>query len=139
MPFKYTVGLGNAASYQVSGRPYATGSLSAGPDRPISISFPAVTRWVQVNNSGSQPLRVGFSSLGVSNDGSTTNNFLEVPGNSSIGPIELKVTALHLSGGIANGVSLCAGLTFIQTETIDNAGVSPTSPHVNWTGSVGVG
>ena len=134
--FKYTVGLGNAASYQVSGRPFATGSIDA--TERAHVNFPAVTRWVTVNNSGSSPLRVGFSDIGTQGlDGN--NNYILVAGNDVFGPSEMKVTQLHLSGGAPNGVSVCAGLTFIQTNTINNPGTSPTSPHVNWTGSVGVG
>ncbi len=133
----YTVGLGNAASYQVSGRPYASGSIDARTAQ--HINFPSVTRWVQVHNSGSQPLRVGFSERGVSNDANTTNNFLEVPGDSTIGPLELKLSQVWLSGGVDGGTSVCAGLTYIQTDNIDNPGKSPSAGHVNWTGSAGVG
>ena len=132
----YKASLGNAASFQVSGRPYATGSIDA--TERAHVNFPSVTRWVTVNNSGSSPLRVGFSDIGVQGlDG--TNNFILVAGNDVFGPSEMKVTQLHLSGGAPNGVSVCAGLTFINNDQIDNPGKSPTSPYINWTGSAGVG
>ena len=53
-------------SYQLSGVPYVTSSAtdevtSAG----VGISFPNVTRWVEVRNNGSKDLRVGFTLNGV--------------------------------------------------------------------------
>mgnify|MGYP003136423166 CR=1 FL=1 len=132
----YKAALGNAASFQVSGRPYATGSIDA--TARAHINFPSVTRWVTVHNSGSSPLRVGFADIAVQGLGPANNYFL-VAGNSSAGPLELKITQLHLSGGAPNGVSVCAGLTYINNDQVDNPSKSPTSPYINWTGSAGVG
>ena len=81
-------GLGNVASYQVSGKPFATGSIRApafsgstahgaainGFGTPVKVEFPSVTRWVKIMPvSGSSStsvthLRVGFSEEGVKND-----------------------------------------------------------------------
>jgi len=132
MVMQYKVGLGNVGSYQVSGKPWASGSLDA--TRGLKLEFPTVTRWVQVNN-GATALNVGFSASGVGNN----TNYLTVPANSTLGPVELKVTELHLSGGTADAVSVMAGLTFIPVESINNTGVSTISPNANWSGSAGVG
>ena len=134
----YKVGLHNVGSYQVSGKPFVSGGLDA--TTAISISFPTVTRWVQVNNSGSSNLKVGFSARGVTDTGGNSNeNYILVRQDQTLGPVELKVTALHLEGGVAGGVSVLAGLTGVGVESIDNSSVSPSSPYINWSGSAGVG
>ena len=50
--FNYQAGLGNAASYQVSGIPWVSGNIDAvtGGDS-AEISFPSVTQWVVVSNN----------------------------------------------------------------------------------------
>jgi len=136
MSSSYTVGLGNAASYQVSGRPYASGSIDAAT-APASLTFPAVTRWVQVTNNSTTDLKVGFSAHGVEHI--HTRNYFVVPGGTTWGPVELKITQLHLDGGTAGNTHVCAGLTFIKKDAVDNPGISPVSPYINWTGSAGVG
>ena len=49
--FNYkSAGLGSVGSYQVSGKPFATGSLTApaSGSTPIKVEFPTVTRWVKI-------------------------------------------------------------------------------------------
>jgi len=131
-------GLGNAASYQVSAKPFATGSLTApaSSGTPLKVEFPSVTRWVKiipVSGSGATHLRVGFSSLGVQND----NYFRLLAGNTlnhetiSPEPLELKVTELYLLSDDSSTVEVdvVAGLTGIDKRYINN----------NWSGSSGVG
>ena len=137
-------GLGNAASYQVSGKPFATGSLHAPvvSGTPVRVEFPSVTRWVKVlpvSGSGNNLafLRVGFSEVGVKNE----NYFrLLVGGASEMGdqrvldpdPLELKVTELYFlsDDNIATiDFDVVAGLTGIDKRNITN----------NWSGSSGVG
>ena len=127
-------GLGNAASYQVSGKPFATGSLDA--TTPVQIDFPSVTRWVQITNTDNAAVKVGFSLNGVNG-----TNYFDVP-QGTTGPMELKVTQLFLSGGGADATSVAAGLTFISNAMIDNPSVSSgsaTATYYNWSGSAGVG
>ena len=135
----YSVGLNNVGSYQVSGVPYATGSLdpSSGAAAGIKIEFPYVTSWIEViNNSTSSPVWVGFSSLGVQG----TNHFeiqkrdTNPRGDPTSHILPLKITELWLSGA-ADNVSVVAGLTYIPTQQVTN--VSPSGS--NWSGSVGVG
>jgi len=137
--FQYKVGLGNVGSYQVSGKPFASGNIDAQVgsggthgDGSVAIHFPQITRWVQVNNSGSADLRVGFSAFGL-----TGTNYLLVKADTELGPLELKLTELHLTGGVSGGTSVIAGCTFIATESINNLSVSPNGS--NWSGSAGVG
>ena len=43
-------GIGNAASYQVSGRPFLTGNLDIDNDVEDKIVFPAVTKRIVIQN-----------------------------------------------------------------------------------------
>ena len=129
----YTVGLNNVGSYQVSGMPFATGSIDA--TTAVKIEFPYVTRWVQLyNHAASNHCRVGFSQEGVEGTnyfrlGSNAGN----EGSQNSARLELKITEIWLSG--ANGVDIVAGLTNIPVERINS--ISPSGS--NWSGSVGVG
>lgn len=123
-------GIGNAASYQVSGIPWVSSSLSvpASGSTPLEITFPQITRSIIVKNAstGSVNMRVGFSSSGVSN----TNNFFLLSAGESFAS-DLKVTRVYLmsNNGTALTASIIAGLTNIDALELTN----------NWSGSLGVG
>ena len=125
--YEYRPGLGNSASFQVSGKPFVKGSLDASTN-PV-IVFPSVTSWIVVANNTNAVCRVGFSALGGAG-----NNYLSVPSGSITPRLEVKVTELYL-GGAATDVDVMAGLTYITNEQINNASVSPSGS--NWSGSVG--
>jgi hypothetical protein len=144
----YTVSLNSVGSYQVSGAPFASGSINvfaAGPDG-IKIEFPYVTSWVQVINNSFRNLAVGFSSHGIQG-----TNFFTVQRQYSAadsrscnttGPLPLKVTELYLSASqyhtrpdLVTNVSIVAGLTNSPVQRVTN--ISPSGS--NWSGSVGVG
>ena len=135
----YTAGLNNVGSYQVSGIPYATGSLTvpASGSTPLKIEFPYVTQWVSIVNVNSKHLRVGFSENGVKNG--NFNYFLVHEDNHPTWNMyNLKLTELYLlsdTNQAINNVSIAAGLTNIPTARIDN--ISPSGS--NWSGSIGVG
>jgi len=137
MPFSYKVGLGNAASYQVSGKPYASGSIDAtvaNADGATKVGFPSVTSWIVVSNKSVDPCKIGFSANGVSNDVLASNFFFTVPSGSMSPRLELKVSELWLSG--SSDVDVIAGLTGIDLTQINNPGISPSG--TNWSGSTGV-
>lgn len=136
--FTYSPGLGNVASYQVSGRPFASGNLTApaSSGTPIKVTFPSVTSWVKilpVTGSSATHLRIGFSENGVKG----TNYFRYLAGNNfnhelaSAAPLQLKVTELYFLGDDTATVNfdVVAGLTGISTGHI----------LTNWSGSSGVG
>jgi hypothetical protein len=139
MSYDYRSGLGYAPAYQVSGKPYALGGIDA--TTAASVTFPAVTRWVMVSNTGNANLRIGFSLRGT--EGNAVSNYLEILPSSSFGPVELKLTALHLIGGTAGNVSVMAGLTGINILNLDNSSVAGDQGNpnrvLNWSGSDGVG
>ena len=136
--FKYTAGLNNVGSYQVSGIPFVTGNLTApsSGSTPLKIEFPFVTRWFTVAHEDSKHLRFGFSANGVKN----SNYFIAHEDNhpTQNGPYEMKITELYLlsdTGQSVTNFSLIAGLTNIPVERVNN--ISPSGS--NWSGSAGVG
>ena len=89
--FKYTSGLGNVGSYQVSGKPYLTGS-SITDLNEFEVNFPNVTKSVTIEKTaGAGELRVHFGSLSnkaiaVSGtfDFRTDSNAFEIPNGSGV-------------------------------------------------------
>jgi hypothetical protein len=120
------VGINHVPAYQVSGVPFATGNLDA--TSGLQISFPYVTRWIEVVNTSNAVLKVGFSQNGLGG-----SNYVEVPISSSLGPLEVKVSEIYLNGGASGKTSIAAGLTGILPKRLNTA--SGTS----WSGSSGVG
>ena len=136
--FKYTAGLNNVGSYQVSGAPFATGSLDA--TNAIKIEFPYVTSWIYVkNNDTSNSCKVGFSQNGVENSNYFTvheDHSNNVDGSSP--RLDLKLSELWLSG--STNVDVLAGLTNLPVQRINNlSGSGGGVVGNNWSGSVGVG
>ena len=147
----YSVGLNNVGSYQVSGMPYASGSITAPAvgGNPIVVQFPYVTRWVKVlpitGSSGAVThLRVGFSENGVKN-----GNYFRISAkqNTNLEPVpppglELKITELYFCSDSAATIEfdIVAGLTNIPVARINNlSGSGGGIVGNNWSGSVGVG
>jgi len=135
--FIYSAGLNNVGSFQVSGIPFVSGGIDA--TTATKITFPYVTRWVQVANIGDNLMKVGFSQQGVEG-----TRYFSVP-NLAVGGIgtalvpyssifEVKVTEIWISGS-AN-VDIIAGLTNIPTARINNVANSPSGS--NWSGSANV-
>jgi|TARA_Y100000310_G_scaffold309274_1_gene353208 hypothetical protein len=129
--FNYKVGLQNVGSYQVSGKPFAEGGIDA--SNPTVVGFPYVTNWVQVKNNSAAVLKVGFSANGVTTG--ANSNYFSVPSGSVSQIWEVKLTELYLNG--SDDVDVIAGLTGINTDTINNTANSPSGS--NWSGSSGVG
>ena len=134
--FKYTAGLHNVGSFQVSGIPFATGSVNC--TTATKISFPYVSRWIIVTNNGTTNAHVGFSESGVEG----TNYFkIGKAGGAdltAVSPrIEMKLTEIWVSG--SSDISIVAGLTSIPTERINNLSGSGNIVGNNWSGSSGVG
>ena len=141
--FKYTVGLSNVGSYQVSGMPFASGSLTipASGSTPLKIEFPYVTQWISVTNTNSKHVRLGFSENGVKNGG---HNYVLIHEDNH--PVEhtynLKLSELYLLSDTGQSVanfSVVAGLTNIPVERINNLSGSDDIVGNNWSGSIGVG
>ena len=82
----------------------------------------------RVNTDETNELICGFSSLGVSE---LTNVFVVQPTSSVT--YELKVTEFYYTGSV-DAFGLVAGLTFINTDQLDQTALSPSGS--NWSGSL---
>lgn len=128
--WKTDIGVNHVGAYQVSGRPYATGSVDCSSTK--EIKFPQVTRWVVIINNATSEAKVGFSSNGI--NGSNYFDLGKASGADlpAVSPrLELKVSSIFVSG--SSDISVVAGLTNIDTTRLD------TSSGTNWSGSSGVG
>lgn len=58
-----------APSYQISGKPFVTSSVAneLASGVVVEVTFPSVTSWVVVENTGTGDIRLGFSENGLSN------------------------------------------------------------------------
>jgi len=127
------VGLNHVPAYQVSGRPFASGSIDASVSGGHKVEFPYITRWIYVANHGSTACRVGYSQNGVL--GSNYLRVAQTDNDANSAPatirLEVKVSELWLSG--SDSVDVMAGLTTVPISRVSGS----TGP--SWSGSSGVG
>ena len=160
--WKLAPGLNNVGSYQVSGRPFASGSIvaHASASGGIAVRFPNVTKWVmiqpQIDQLAGRTLRVAFSENGLHGKGAETPlggyNFNLNISSSLCGPLDLKVGELWFMSNDASTYTfdVVAGLTNIpasRTSTATSASIAGLTTvdgvveagGPNWSGSIGVG
>jgi len=128
--YQYKPGLGAVGQYQVSGKPFITGSVDCSSG-PTEIVFPSVTSWVVVQNHDTvNTLYVAVSENGLPSKGGD-NHFQVLKSGTyaywSVPSLDLKVTSLWVEG--STDTDVLAGLTAIEVSEIPN----------NWSGSSGVG
>ena len=134
--FQYRNGLGNSAAYQVSGKPFATGTALPDPDvtaAAVELQFPSVTKSITFvpHPTAGGAYWIGFSDVGVRG----TQKFLfknEFGDPYASLTIDAKVTSIFMKAvdsGAAPTALVYASLTSIETGSIVN----------NWSGSAGVG
>jgi len=128
----YEPGLNSAGAYQVSGRPFFKGGLTATTTVQV-LKFPTVTSWIYIANTDettTDDFLVAFSENGFD-----TGEYFTSPSiNFNFTPDEAfpwKVAKIYYKRQGSNDVSfdVVAGLTSIPTGSIPN----------NWSGSAGVG
>ena len=116
----------HADEYMGSSLPFASGSISLADGVAKKVSFPYVTRWVQVF-SKSGDVRVGFTENGTEANPVSNSNYFVIKAGESSARLELKCTQLFLAGdGDAATASVVAGYTNI-----------PGNRFLNLTGSEG--
>ena len=128
-------GLGSVGSYQMSGIPYVSSSITvpANSSTPLRISFPYVAKFVTVINTGSvvtPNLKVGFSQNGVAG----VNFYSLAYGESYTGEWRIEDIYLFSSTTAQTSASIIAGLT-----TIPRGVPAISGSGNNWSGSSGVG
>ena len=127
--FIYSVGLHNVGSYQVSGQPFLSSSITvpANSAAPLEIKFDQVTKFVIIRNEtdSAGDIRVGFSSGGL-----VGTNYVRLAISESLSA-DYKVTSVFLRSDTTaqQSASIVAGLTNIPSERLS----------ANWSGSNGVG
>jgi|TARA_R100000808_G_scaffold1847_1_gene7915 hypothetical protein len=155
-PWNITPGLNNVGSFQVSGRPYATGSCVAyaSGSNSLVVRFPYVTKWVMIqpqhDMAHNRSVRVAFSENGLHGKGASTPaggyNFNVNISSSFCSPLDLKVSELWFMSNDASTYTfdVVAGLTSLPASRVsipDDRAVDGTveAAGPNWTGSLGVG
>lgn len=129
-------GLSSVGSYQMSGIPFATASLTVAASNvaPTVVQFPFVSKFVTIINTGSAAapnLKVGFSQNGVF---SGANCFTLTYGQSYTGEWRVEDLYLQSTTTSPSSASVIAGLTPIPRGI-----PSFVSTGNNWSGSSGVG
>ena len=162
-PWNIPPGLNNVGSFQVSGRPFASGSIvaHASGTAAVVVRFPTVTKWVMIGPhhiaGAHNSLRVAFSENGLHGKGKGAdqtaggyNCNVHRSGSFSYQQLDLKVSELWFMSNGSSTVTfdVLAGLTHIpaaSTTTIDRAvtgqytGTVTEAAGPNWSGSAGVG
>lgn len=145
MSFNKNPGVGFVPAYEVSGVPFVTSSNGSEVGTTATrVGFPFVTRWVEVFNTGTNPLRIGFSKNGVEGKGAVTsgsahpgtwseslpthrNYFVLEPSSSSglakTSRLELRCSSIFFAADSGTtGFSLIAGLTTIPGAQLNLTG-----------------
>jgi len=111
-------GHGMVSEYQASGVPFVSSSASMVNTTVEKFTFPYVSRHITIFNSGSTPVRVGFTENGVNANPENSNYFL-VLGMSNTPRFELKCDEIFVrkdAGTDPNIVSVIAGMTNVPRK-----------------------
>lgn len=106
--------------YQQSAIPYVTSSITVA-NGITSVTFPYVTRWIMVNNQGTDTSRSATQNLafGFSSTGASGGNKFIVQAGQTTERLELKCTTLFFSGSsVGVPFSIIAGLTSIPAGNL---------------------
>ena len=123
---QYQAGLGNAASYQVSGRPWITGSVnhpgggSEGAPRTDHIKFPSVAKSVTVFRGETAPaydLRVHFAS---GSDVMPGRHYISIHSGSQTFAVKCTEIWVSNAGGVKGSYEVFAELTGIDSREMIN-------------------
>ena len=112
-----SAGLGNASSYQVSGKPFITGNLDIDQNVEDKIVFPNVTKRIVIQNMADVDLRVHFATT-ASTSVNSTSCFFTLPTTKDKLDIDVKCTEIYISNPTGNTgkYELYAELTGISPE-----------------------
>jgi hypothetical protein len=122
--YDYTPGLGNVGAYQVSGKPYLSGSINGkGPGGPFEVAFPSVTSEITIGNGDQDDDDMTWSI--TANGMAGTNNFTQMAGG--VATYRIKCTSIFVTG--SNNINVCAALTGIPRSSVPD----------NFSGSAGIG
>mgnify|MGYP003115563135 CR=1 FL=1 len=120
----YGTGLFNVGSYQVSGRPFITGSSDHAVNTEVQYKFPMVTKSVTVINHTNDTIRVHFNSTSHDIDNSSVikkNHFIELDSDEDAFTFNVKCKEIYVScnsTGSARQYKVYAELTHIPTGSM---------------------
>jgi len=140
--YNFQKGIGNVGSYLISSIPFLSSSLDVpgSGSEPIKVRFPHISSFVTVKNdtpgnSGSAPLRFGFSAKGTKGGNSNKQNYIVLyNGESFTGDFRVSEVYLVAHTSVVSTGSVAAGMTGIRYDELEYTG-----GWNNWTGSDGVG
>lgn len=108
----------SADAYIGSALPFVSGGLNL-TTTPLKVTFPYVTRWLQVFNTGGSGdvIRIGFTANGVNANPVSRSNYLNLSGSQATERLELKVLEVYLrtESGTCT-CSLMAGYTGVPKK-----------------------
>ena len=124
------MGAGDVPSYQMSGVPFVTSSQPLEVSEALKIEFPNVTRFINITNTGANPLRIGFTLNGVTGSGGSVSgslheqtadhsNYFVLMGNTQSSRLELRVKEIYFAEhypATPGSFSLIAGITPIKSS-----------------------
>ena len=119
--FRHTPGLHNVGSYQVSGRPWITGSVALATEGEDTISFPSVAKTLTVINTSTDnvELRVHFSSKTTNAAVLSKYHYVSLPSYKDSVTFNVKCKEVFLSNPDASdkgSYTVFAELTQIPSE-----------------------
>jgi len=102
----YRTGINNVGSYQVSGRPFLTGSNITGSgtnNGEVKISFPSITKSFTVINRGATSLIIHFDTR-ANTDVITNHHYLTLSGTDDSFGFDVKCKEVYLSSYLPSGI-----------------------------------
>tara|TARA_R100000808_G_C2125159_1_gene135531 strand:+ start:871 stop:1284 length:414 start_codon:yes stop_codon:yes gene_type:complete len=111
-------GIGHVGSYQVSGKPFVTGSTALANGAQAQIKFPQVARSVTVINDAATDIRISFTDKdqGNTHTGKHYINLTEARDSMTMN-IKCKEIFIYANGGVAQ-FTVFAELTHIPTGSM---------------------
>jgi len=158
--WKLAPGINHVGAYQVSGRPFVSGScIAPASGSGMVVRFPTLTKWFQIQPLSSsagadRSLRVAFSEQGLLGKGAVdANGVMKFRGynfrlhqsSSFVRPMDLKVSELWFMSEdsavlyfdvVAGLTNIPAGRAQTDDRTING---SVEAGGASWSGSIGVG
>lgn len=126
-----TPGWNWTSEYQSSGIPVVSSSFGVDTN-PRRVDFDFVTKDIMIENSGTMPLRVGFTLNGINGNGGD-NYFLVRPASTVRMELRVKSIFFRADSGTVS-YSFVAGCTTIPAKQMPLLSGSLTSGSLGWQG-----
>ena len=99
----YRAGIANVGSYQVSGKPWITGSTTLSRDTEFKATFPAVAKSVNIINDSSEDVRIHYNSVYTdSMNVASGSHFVTLTNDRDSITLTMKCRQIYVSAPVAN-------------------------------------